>query len=104
MPRALVGEGVTSGMLEAFVKELNIVATGWNPEPCRWLERGWAPKPWRRLKRGWDSKRSLIRRRWLVVPEAVEAVEAEWVSKPSLRWLVYIYIFFWFQTPSAWEL
>ena len=85
---ASVGEGVTSGMLEAFVNKLDVVVTGWDPEPCRWLAQSWVLKSWRWLERGWDSKRSLIRRRWLVVPEAMEAVEAKWDSNPSLRRLM----------------
>ena len=30
-----VDEGVISGMSEAFVKELDIVVAGWDPELCR---------------------------------------------------------------------
>ena len=79
---------MTSGMSEAFVNELDAVAAGWDPEPCRWLARSWVPKSWRWLEGGWDSNRSLIGQQWLVVPEAVEAVEAEWDSNPSLKRLV----------------
>ncbi len=77
---------MTSGMSEAFVNELDTV--GWDPEPCRWLERGWGPKLWRLLESGWDSKHSLMRQRGLVVPKPVEAVDAEWDSKPFRRRLV----------------
>ena len=31
----LVDEGVISGMSEAFVKELDTVVAGWDPELCR---------------------------------------------------------------------
>ena len=31
----LVGEGVTLGMLEAFVKELDVIVAGWDPELYR---------------------------------------------------------------------
>ncbi len=78
-------------MSEALVKEMD--AVGWDPEPCRWLGRGWVPKSWRWLEGGWDSKRSLIRRRGLVVPETVEVVEAKWGSKPSRRRLVWFFFF-----------
>ncbi len=47
MPVALVGEGVISGMSEAFVKELDAVIAGRVPKPYRWLEHGWTPNPWR---------------------------------------------------------
>ena len=52
IPRASVDENVTSGMLEAFGKELKAVAAGWDPESCRWLEQSWVPKSWRWLKGG----------------------------------------------------
>ena len=74
---ALVGEGVNSEMSEIFVNKLDAVAVVYDPEPYRWLAQSWVFKSWRWLEGGWDSKRSLIKRRWLVVPEAMEAVEAE---------------------------
>ena len=40
----LIGEGVTTGMSEAFVKELNVLVAEWDPEPCCWLRRGCVPK------------------------------------------------------------
>ncbi len=92
---ASVGKGRISGMLEVFVKELDAVE--WDPKPCRWLGQGWVPKPWRWLESGWDSKRSLIRRRGLVVPETVEVMEAEWGSSRRLVW----FFFFCFWTLSA---
>ena len=41
----LVDEGVTFWMLKVFVKKLDAVAAGWDPEPCRWLGRVCVPKP-----------------------------------------------------------
>ena len=84
----LVGEGVILGMLEAFVKELDAVAAGWDPELCRWFWQSCVSKPWRWLERRWDSKHSLIRRQELVFLKAVEAVKVEWDSIPSCRQLV----------------
>lgn len=36
---------------EAFLKDLNIVAAGKDPEPCRYLRRGSDSKRWRLLER-----------------------------------------------------
>ena len=90
----LVGEGVTSELLEALVKELDAVAAGRDPKSCYWLECGWVYKPWWWLEERCNSKRSLIRQQWLIVPEAMEDVEAEWVFRLFLRRLVYFFLGF----------
>lgn len=40
-----VGENVTLGMLEAFMKKLDAVAAGWDPESCHWLKQDCVHKP-----------------------------------------------------------
>lgn len=74
------------GIFEAFVKELDLVK--WDPEPYHWLGQVWVPKPWRWFESGGDSKHFLMRRQELVVSETMEAVEAEWDSKPSYKQLI----------------
>lgn len=102
MPGVLIGKSVTSEMLEAFVKRLDVVVAGWDLKPCYWLKQRWVPKSWWWLEREWNAKRSLIRRWFLVVLKAVEAVEAEWVSRLSLRQLVY-FLFFLVSNPLCLE-
>ena len=72
----LLGEDMTLKMLEAFVKELDVVAAGWDLEPCYWLEQGCVSKSWRWYEERGDFKHPLIKRRRLVVLEAVKAIEA----------------------------
>lgn len=35
----LVDESMTSKMSKAFIKQLDVVAAGWDPEPCCWLRQ-----------------------------------------------------------------
>lgn len=66
-----------SKILKIFVKELNIVAVGWEPVSCRWFEQSLVLKPWWWLEKGWDFNRSLIKQQWLIVPKSIEAVKAK---------------------------
>lgn len=93
---------MTLGILKAFVKKLDVIVLGWDPESCYLLKRVWVSKLWLWLGRRLDLGQFLIKEPWLIMLKAVEAVDAKWDSNLSLSWLVdfYFYVlnFFYFKT------